>query len=109
MNVKFINNKFTLSFCLLLISVFFLTACDIVNKGQLPSKYVDDVVLTTKIKSNILTTKDIRSNDIHIESYNNTVQITGFVKDKKTYNKVYDIVRNTEGVKKVVNNLIIRK
>ena len=85
-----------------------LSACDIVNKGQLPSKYIDDTTLTTKIKSHILTEKGINSSDVHIESYDSTVQITGFVKDKQTYNKVANIIKNTAGVKKIINNLIIR-
>ena len=60
-------------------------------------EYVDDSVITTKVKYALLADPDVKSLDI-----------SGFVNDKEQARKAVEITRSVHGVKSVKNSLIVK-
>lgn len=70
-------------------------------------EYFDDSLITTKVKSSLLADARVRSQDIGVETFKGTVQLSGFVDSKAIANAAVDITRRIKGVRAVNNSLVI--
>lgn len=77
-----------------------------VNKNV--SRVVDDSVITTKAKEELLRAKDIKSLQISVETYKGEVILSGFVENAAMKEKAEKIVAKIEGVKAVKNSLEVK-
>ena len=64
-----------------------------------------DTAITTKVKSEFLLTKGIPSTAISVETYEGTVQLSGFVDSKEQIASAVKVTKSVSGVKSVQNNL----
>jgi osmotically-inducible protein OsmY len=85
-----------------------LAACAATRTLSSAGEYVDDSVITTKVKSVFAEDDFLKSFQISVESFKGTVQLSGFVNSQKAIDKAVEIVRSVEGVKSVKNNLIVK-
>ena len=95
--------------CLLvfmLIATF--VACASTSKQESAGEYVDDSVITTKVKSLLAGDDFLKSFRISVETYKGTVQLSGFVGSEKAVDKAIQIARSVNGVKSVKNSLIVK-
>ncbi len=67
---------------------------------------VDDASITAKVKSALLAEKDVNSFDIKVETFNGTVQLSGFVNSQWQIDKAGQVARSVNGVQNVKNDLI---
>jgi osmotically-inducible protein OsmY len=91
---------------LMLITTF--VACASTSKQESTGEYVDDSVITTKVKSLLASDDFLKSFQIGVETYKGTVQLSGFVNSQKAVDKAVEITRSVGGVKSVKNNLIVK-
>jgi osmotically-inducible protein OsmY len=95
--------------CLLLMMLIVgLVACSSTSKQSGPGEYVDDSVITTKIKSQLAADDFLKSFQISVETYKGIVQLSGFVGSQMAVNKAGEIARGVQGVKSVKNDLIVK-
>jgi hyperosmotically inducible protein len=86
-----------------------LAACASTSKQSGTGEYVDDSVITTKVKSLLAADDFLKSFEISVETYKATVQLSGFVDSQKAIDKAVEIARGVAGVKSVKNNLSVKK
>ena len=67
----------------------------------------NDIILTSKIRIQLLKDMDIRSTNIDVDTYNNIITLTGIVKSKKEKKKTLVIVQKVGGDRKIVDNLAV--
>jgi len=91
---------------LMMIAAFMACASTPTTSGT--GEYVDDSVITSKVKSAFLTAEDLKSFDIGVETFKGTVQLSGFVKSQQQVDKAGQIARGVKGVKGVKNDLIVK-
>ncbi len=91
---------------LMLIATF--AACASTRTRESTGAYVDDSVITTKVKSLLAADDFLKSFQIGVETYQGTVQLSGFVNSQKAVEKADEITRSVKGVKSVKNNLIVK-
>ena len=91
---------------LMLIATF--VACASTPKQESTGEYVDDSVITTKVKSLLAADDFLKSFQISVETYKGTVQLSGFVDSQKAVDKAGQIARSVKGVKSVKNDLIVK-
>ena len=91
---------------LMLITVF--TACASTPKHESTGEYVDDSVITTKVKALLANDDFFKSFQISVETYRGIVQLSGFVNSQDTVRKAGDIARSVKGVRSVKNNLTVK-
>ena len=95
--------------CLVLIMfVATLVACASTSKQEGMGEYVDDSVITTKVKSMLAADDFLKSFQISVETYKGTVQLSGFVNAQKAVDKADEIARGVKGVKSVKNDLVVK-
>jgi osmotically-inducible protein OsmY len=101
------TNLFIRYFVLMML-VATLAACASTSKQEGTGEYVDDSVITTKVKSLLAADDFLKSFQIGVETFKGTVQLSGFVDSKKAVDKAVEITRTVGGVKSVKNNLIVK-
>lgn len=70
---------------------------------------VDDGVITTKVKSALLSDPDIKSFDIAVVTRNGEVQLSGFVSNQTQIDHAVELARAVDGVKSVTNQMSVKK
>ena len=76
------------------------------HNHQTSREVVSDSVITTKVKSALLTAKDVDSLAISVETFDGTVQLAGFVQSQWQIDKAIQIASAVDGVQSVKNDLV---
>jgi osmotically-inducible protein OsmY len=85
-----------------------LVACASTAKQSSTGEYVDDSVITTKVKSLLAEDDFLKSFQISVETYKGIVQLSGFVNSQQAVDKASQIASSVKGVKSVKNDLIVK-
>jgi osmotically-inducible protein OsmY len=93
-------------FFVVLVMIAALVAC--ASTGARTGEYVDDSVITTKVKSLLASDDFLKSFQIGVETYQGTVQLSGFVNSQNAVDKAGEITRSVKGIKSIKNNLIVK-
>ena len=91
---------------LMLIATF--AACAATRTHESSGEYVDDSVITTKVKSLLAADDFLKSFQIGVETYKGVVQLSGFVNSQEAVNKAVQITSSVKGVQSVKNDLIVK-
>lgn len=71
-------------------------------------EYIDDKVVTAKVKAAFLKDPEVKAIQVHVETYNGVVQLSGFVEKPEQISRAAEVAKGVEGVKSVKNDLNIR-
>ena len=71
-------------------------------------EYVDDSVITTKVKASIFNEPSLKSTEINVETFKGTVQLSGFVAQPEDIAKAAQVARGVKGVTAVKNDLHVK-
>ncbi|MCA1176601.1 MULTISPECIES: BON domain-containing protein [unclassified Pantoea] len=85
-----------------------LSACAPTATKEGTGGYLDDTVITTKVKAQLLNDDSLKSTEINVETFKGKVQLSGFVSSPQMANRAVTVTRSVEGVKSVVNNMQIK-
>ncbi len=77
-------------------------------KSESTGEYVDDSVITTKVKALLASDDFLKSFQISVETQKGVVQLSGFVDSKSTVDKAGQIAGSVKGVSSVKNDLIVK-
>jgi osmotically-inducible protein OsmY len=91
---------------LMLMATF--VACASTSTHESTGEYVDDSVITTKVKSLLAADDFLKSFQISVETYKGIVQLSGFVNSQQAVDKAGQVARSVNGVTSVKNNLIVK-
>ena len=85
-----------------------VVGCASTSKSEGTGEYVDDAVLTTKVKAAIFNEPGLKSFEINVETYKGTVQLSGFVNSQADINKAVEVARSVKGVVSVKNGMRVK-
>lgn len=94
----------------LFLSLTLLTAvgCASTSKSEGTGEYVDDVMITSKVKAAILGESTLKSAEINVETFKGVVQLSGFVSSQAAASKAVELARAVKGVSSVKNDMRIK-
>lgn len=72
------------------------------------AKYIDDSVITAKVKAELLRSSVTKGLEVHVETYKGQVQLSGFVNSDRQAHSAEKIAAGVPGVKKVINDLVVK-
>ena len=78
------------------------------SQKESAGEYVDDAVITSKIKTAILKSSTLKATEINVETYKGIVQMTGFVKSRADINHAVRVAKRVKGVKSVKNDMVVK-
>lgn len=99
---------FILTFFLVSTLFITLTSCSSTATHESTGQYVDDSVITTKIKGELAADNIVHYFQISVETYKGVVQLSGFVNTKEQVERAEQLASKVAGVSLVKNNLIVK-
>ena len=102
------KSHIVIRFLVVLMIIAAFVACASTPKQESTGEFIDDSVITTKIKTLLANDDFLKSFQISVESRKGIVLLSGFVDSQKAVDKAGQIARGVEGVKSVRNNLVVK-
>ena len=104
--MKDINRR--LAYLVGILFVALTLGCASTAKQEGTGEYVDDTVITTKVKAAIFNEPTLKSAEINVETFKGVVQLSGFVTSKAAENKAIAVARTVPGVKSVKDDMRVK-
>ncbi|RLB95161.1 MAG: transporter [Deltaproteobacteria bacterium] len=92
----------------ILVLIAALAACASSPKKSSTGEYVDDSVITTKVKAKLAAQDWTSPFKISVETFKGTVQLSGFVNTQEQVEWAGNVARSVKGVRAVKNDLIVK-
>lgn len=86
----------------------FIASCTNIDRQESTGQYIDSSVITTKVKTKLLSDNYVKGLPITVKTYKNTVQLSGFVDNKYQKRRAINIAKSIEGVTDVEDSLVIK-
>lgn len=86
----------------------FFTGCAGSKTDEGAGEMVDSSTMTTKIKTKLLTDKRVEGLGINVDTFEDTVQLSGFVRSESERERAGLLAAQVAGVREVVNNLEVK-
>ena len=100
--LKYITN------IILVITFMTLLGCASTEKNAGTGEYIDDTVITTKVKAAVLNEESLKSSEINVETFKGVVQLSGFVNSEADIAKAAEVARGGKGVTSVKNDMRLK-
>jgi len=78
------------------------------EKTESPKAYAGDALITTKVKAALINDPMLKAREINVETYQGTVQLSGFVATREEAAKAGTVARGIEGVTSVKNDIRLK-
>jgi osmotically-inducible protein OsmY len=97
-------------FSALLLSAVLIAAagCAATRTHEASGQYVDDSVITSKVKAAILGEPGLKVSEINVETFKGRVQLSGFVSHRGDIDSAIRVARNVDGVTSVTNDMQLK-
>jgi osmotically-inducible protein OsmY len=89
-------------------SLFSLGGCASTPTSAGTGQYIDDTVITAKVKASIFNEPTLKASEINVETYKGDVQLSGFVADPGDAARAVEIARGVAGVTSVKNDVRVK-
>lgn len=103
--MKFITN---LAKMLAVISIVLVVGCAASPKQEATGEYIDDAVITTKVKAAIFSEPTLKSMEINVETFKGRVQLSGFVSTQANASTAVTVARGVTGVRDVKDDMRLK-
>jgi hyperosmotically inducible protein len=92
-----------------LVSTLFLSlaSCAAITGQESAGQYVDDTTITSRVKADFVADPKIKSFQIHVETMNGVVELSGFVDTVENEKRAVDLAHHVRGVTSVKDAMVI--
>ena len=97
-----------LSAFFLAVTLVAIVGCASTSTQEGTGEYIDDSVITTKVKAAIFNEPSLKSAEINVETFKGIVQLSGFVSSASSENRAVEIARSIKGVTSVKNDIRLK-
>lgn len=85
-----------------------LPACAPTATQESTGEYVDDAVITTRVKAAYATDPMVKATEVKVETYKGIVQLSGFVDTPEAKRRAEELARQVKGVRDVKNDIVVK-
>lgn len=86
-----------------------LVACAPTSKRESTGEYIDDSMITGRVKAALVADPELKATEINVETYKGTVQLSGFVASPDHVQKASRLAREIKGVSSVKNDIAVKR
>jgi hyperosmotically inducible periplasmic protein len=86
-----------------------VTGCAGDRYHQSTGEAIDDHSTSMRVKSALGNDAEYKYEDVSVQTFKGTVQLSGFVDTSSQKNRAAEIAKNVEGVKDVENNITVKQ
>ncbi len=85
-----------------------VVGCASSSKSEGTGQYIDDSVITGKVKAALVDDPTTKATEINVETYKGVVQLTGFVSSQAAANRAVELASRVNGVTSVKNDMRLK-
>lgn len=85
-----------------------LTACSGTPARESTGEYLDDSLITTKVKTAFVEDKAVSALDIKVVTFKGAVQLSGFANSRQEIDRAAQLARDVKGVTSVKNDIRLK-
>jgi hypothetical protein len=85
-----------------------LLACAPTATREGTGEFVDDAVITTKVKAALAADPQVKATEVKVNTFKGVVQLSGFVSSPEAARRAVEIARGVEGVREVRNDMVVK-
>ena len=90
------------------VSLLATAGCASTSTKSGTGEYVDDTVVTTKVKAAIFNEPTLKTTEINVETFKGVVQLSGFVAQPADVAKAGEVARSVKGVSSIKNDIRVK-
>jgi osmotically-inducible protein OsmY len=102
------NNHRKITYALGAIAMATALGCASTPTKEGTGEYMDDSLITGKVKTAIFNEPTLKSAEINVETFKGVVQLSGFVASKGAETKAVEVARMVGGVKSVKDDMRLK-
>ena len=92
----------------IMLMVTFVSACAGSRTQSSTGEYLDDSMITSKVKAKLLDDKEVSGLAVNVETFKGVVQLSGFVKSEAERQKAVQLARSVGGVKDIKDDIRLK-
>jgi osmotically-inducible protein OsmY len=92
----------------LLVGIAGLTACASTSRSESTGEYIDDTIITTRVKTAVFDDPSLKSAEVNVETFKGQVQLSGFVNSQNDIDRAIVLARSVSGVTGVTNRMQLK-
>lgn len=92
----------------LTLTLLTVAGCASTKTQEGTGEYVDDSIVTSKVKAALLAEPTLSSTEINVETFKGVVQLSGFVSSQAAINRAIAVARSVKGVTSVKNDMRLK-
>ena len=92
----------------IMLMVTFVSACAGSRTQSSTGEYLDDSMITSKVKAKLLEDKEVSGLAVNVETFKGVVQLSGFVKSDAERQKAVQLARSVGGVKDIKDDIRLK-
>lgn len=101
--------QFKLVVSFMFVAIFaVMLGCASTAKKEGTGEYIDDSVITTKVKAAVFNEPTLKSAEINVETFKGVVQLSGFVNSNEDIAKAVSVAKGVKGVTSVKNDMRLK-
>lgn len=104
--MKFTTKQFATFACAIALTSVLGCASTATKEGT--GEYIDDTVITSKVKKVIFDEPSLKSAEINVETFKGVVQLSGFISSADDERKATELARAVKGVKSVKDDMRLK-
>lgn len=85
-----------------------MAGCASTRTHESPTEYVEDSVITAKVKTAIFAEESLKASEVNVETFKGVVQLSGFVNSQADILKAVAVASEVGGVKSVKNDMQLK-
>jgi len=102
------KNTKTFATLMAIASLALTVGCTSSPKHEGTGEYIDDTVITTKVKTAIFNEPSLKSMEINVETFKGRVQLSGFVSTLSNASTAVNVARGVSGVTSVADDMRLK-
>jgi osmotically-inducible protein OsmY len=85
-----------------------VVGCASTSKSEGTGQYIDDSVITAKVKAALIDDPTTKATEINVETFKGVVQLTGFVSSQAAVSRAVELASRVNGVTSVRNDMRLK-
>jgi hyperosmotically inducible protein len=89
-------------------AILSVVSCAAMEGRETSGQYVDDATISTRVRAAFVGDKTVQATEVHVETMQGIVELSGFVDNRNVENRAVDIARHVPDVKGVRDEIVVR-
>ena len=85
-----------------------MSGCVAVSPNETPEQFMNSSIITTSVKARLANTAGLETLGLTVQTLNGDILLSGFAQNQEQKVAAGRVAENTEGVRKVINNIVVQ-